>query len=117
VIFAFAADPIDYDYRDIAQQKKIVAETFGGPGLGGPPSARTPRRRHRLLLRRHGPDPYGRLVEGPGHARRRCATDQFDDPHPQLNVRLLPYLPRRGLIGGAPQQVARTVAIKDYETS
>ncbi|MFB8000771.1 FAD-dependent monooxygenase [Nocardia sp. NPDC056000] len=31
-----------------------------------------------------------------------------------LNVRLLPYLPWRGLIGGAPQKVARTVAAKDY---
>ncbi|MGW4531704.1 FAD-dependent monooxygenase [Nocardia sp. NPDC004340] len=31
-----------------------------------------------------------------------------------LNVRLLPYLPWRGLIGGAPQKVARTIAVKDY---
>ncbi|WP_245713380.1 FAD-dependent monooxygenase [Nocardia rhamnosiphila] len=31
-----------------------------------------------------------------------------------LNVRLLPYLPWRGLIGGAPQKVARTIAAKDY---
>lgn len=31
-----------------------------------------------------------------------------------LNVRALPYLPWRGLIGGAPQQVARTVAAKSY---
>ncbi|MFI6362810.1 hypothetical protein ACIBG0_08680 [Nocardia sp. NPDC050630] len=31
-----------------------------------------------------------------------------------LNVRLLPYLPWRGLIGGAPQKVARTVVAKDY---
>ncbi|NUS42263.1 MAG: FAD-dependent oxidoreductase [Mycobacteriaceae bacterium] len=31
-----------------------------------------------------------------------------------LNVRLLPYLPWRGLIGGAPQNVARTIAVKDY---
>lgn len=31
-----------------------------------------------------------------------------------LNVRLLPYLPWRGLIGGAPQKVARTVTAKDY---
>lgn len=32
-----------------------------------------------------------------------------------LNVRLLPYLPWRGLIGGAPQKVARTIAAKDYD--
>ncbi|WP_245663872.1 hypothetical protein [Nocardia arthritidis] len=31
-----------------------------------------------------------------------------------LNVRLLPYLPWRGLIGGAPQKVARTIAAEDY---
>ncbi|BCK55974.1 FAD-dependent monooxygenase [Nocardia wallacei] len=31
-----------------------------------------------------------------------------------LNVRLLPYLPWRGLIGGAPQKIARTIVAKDY---
>lgn len=33
-----------------------------------------------------------------------------------LNVRMLRYLPWRGLIGGAPQKVARTISLEDPET-
>ncbi|MFD6463844.1 FAD-dependent monooxygenase, partial [Streptomyces roseolus] len=31
-IFAFASEPIDYDYRDAGQQRRIVADTFAGQG-------------------------------------------------------------------------------------
>ncbi|WP_067821320.1 FAD-dependent monooxygenase [Nocardia inohanensis] len=52
------------------------------------------------------------FAEGVGgwYAPASKAMIRFRD----LNVRLLPYLPWRGLIGGAPQKVARTIAAEDY---
>ncbi|MET9490256.1 FAD-dependent monooxygenase [Nocardia sp. NPDC006630] len=176
-IFAWASDPIDYDYRDGAQQRKIVAEAFSGQSWQVPQllahlddapdfyfDAMTQIRmdswhtgRVALVgdagycaspLSGQGADlslvgayilagelaaaagdhtagfaNYDRqlrpmveacqkFAEGTGawYAPASKAMIRFRD----LNVRLLPYLPWRGLIGGAPQKVARTVEAKDY---
>jgi len=176
-IFAWASDPIDYDYRDAAQQKKIVADAFSGQGWQVP---------QLLAHLDDAPDFYfdamtqihmdswhtGRvaLVGDAGYCASPLsgqgadlslvgaytlagelaaaagdytvgftsyerqmrpmveACQQFAEGtgawyapasntmirFRNLNVRLLPYLPWRGVIGGAPQKVARTIAAKDY---
>ncbi|MEC3917513.1 FAD-dependent monooxygenase [Nocardia sp. CDC160] len=179
-IFAWASDQLDYDYRDIDAQRRILIDTFAGEGWEVP----------RLLEALAGaPDFYfdamaqvrmdswskGRvaLVGDAGYCASPLsgqgadlslvgaymlagelaaaagdhtvafaryeqemrpmveACQQFAEgvggwyaPNSKamiafrnLNVKLLPYLPWRGLIGGAPQKVARTIAIKDYRVS
>ncbi|WP_433660336.1 FAD-dependent monooxygenase [Nocardia sp. CA-128927] len=176
-VFAFESDQLDYDYRDIAQQKRIVADTFADAGWAVP----------RLLAHLATADDFyfdamaqihmddwskGRIalvgdagycaapLSGQGtnlaligayilagelaaaHGDHTIAFPRYRRellPLVQacqtfaegvgkwyapptnwmirlrnLNVRLLPYLPWRGLIGGAPQKIARTIQIKDY---
>ncbi|MFE9579188.1 FAD-dependent monooxygenase [Nocardia sp. NPDC006044] len=176
-VFAFESEPIDYDYRNVEQQKRIVADTFAGAGWQVP----------RLLEHLTAADDFyfdamaqihmddwskGRvaLVGDAGYcaaplsgqgtnlalvgayvlagelaAARGDHTVAFPRYRKELlplvnacqafaegvgkwyapptkwmirlrnlNVRLLPYLPWRGLIGGAPQKIARTIKIKDY---
>ncbi|MBB5917589.1 2-polyprenyl-6-methoxyphenol hydroxylase-like FAD-dependent oxidoreductase [Nocardia transvalensis] len=176
-IFAWASDPIEYDHRDSAQQKRLVAEAYAGVGweaprllehLGNAPDfyfdAMAQVRmdswhRGRVALvgdagycasplsgqgadlalvgayllagelaaaggdhavayagyeRRMRPmvDACQKFAEGvgPWYAPNSKAMIRFRD----LNVRLLPYLPWRGLIGGAPQKVARTITLEDH---
>ncbi|MFJ4652171.1 FAD-dependent monooxygenase [Nocardia sp. NPDC088792] len=176
-VFAWASDPIDYDYRDLPQQKKILAETYGGQGWEVP---------NLLAHLDDSPDFYfdamvqihmdtwstGRValvgdagycaspLSGQGadlslvgayilagelgaaagdHAVAFAAYERQLRPmvdacqqfaegtgawyapaskamirFRNLNVRLLPYLPWRGLIGGAPQKVARTIPVMNY---
>jgi 2-polyprenyl-6-methoxyphenol hydroxylase-like FAD-dependent oxidoreductase len=178
-VFAFESDPIDYDYRDIAQQKKIVAERYAGQGwevprLLGHLDAATDfyfdamaqihldswsKGRVSLVgdagycaspLSGQGADlslvgAYvlaGELAAANGDQTIAFARYEqemrplveacqsfaegvgkwYAPPSNSMirmrniNVRLLPYLPWRGLIGGAPQKVARTVAAKDYSS-
>ncbi|WP_280441351.1 FAD-dependent monooxygenase [Nocardia brasiliensis] len=176
-VFAFESGPLDYDYRDVAQQKRILAETFAGVGWAVP----------RLLAHLDAATDFyfdamaqikmdawskGRvaLVGDAGYcaaplsgqganlslvgayvlagelaAARGDHTVAFARYHQEmrpmveacqrfaegvgkwyapptnslirlrnLNVRLLPYLPWRALIGGAPQKVARTIPAKNY---
>ncbi|WP_433625355.1 FAD-dependent monooxygenase [Nocardia sp. CA-120079] len=176
-VFAFESEQLDYDYRDIEQQKQILADRFAGQGWEVP----------KLLAHLDAADDFyfdamaqihmadwskGRvaLVGDAGYCAsplsgqgadlslvgayilagelaaaggdhtiafaryraemlpmvRACQTfaegvgKWYAPPSNSmirmrnLNVRLLPYLPWRGLIGGAPQKVARTVAAKDY---
>ncbi|KAA8890198.1 FAD-dependent oxidoreductase [Nocardia colli] len=176
-VFAFESAPIDYDYRNVEQQKRIVADTFADAGWQVP----------RLLEHLTAADDFyfdamaqihmddwskGRValvgdagycaapLSGQGtnlslvgayilagelaaaHGDHTVAFPRYrQELLPlvkagqafaegvgkwyapptnwmirlrNLNVRLLPYLPWRGLIGGAPQKVARTIEIKDY---
>lgn len=176
-IFAWASDPIDYDYRDIEPQKKIVADAFAGLGwqvpqllahldtapdfyfdamaqirmeswhkgrvalvgdagycasplsgqgadlslvgaylLAGEMAAAAGD--HSIAFARYEQlmrpmvDACQKFAEGVGgwYAPASKAMIRFRN----LNVRLLPYLPWRGLIGGAPQKVARTIRAGDY---
>ncbi|MGW5111274.1 FAD-dependent monooxygenase [Nocardia sp. NPDC004123] len=176
-IFAWASKPLDYDYRDTATQRRILAEIFAGQGwevprllaelpdaadfyfdamaqirmdtwstgrialvgdagycasplsgqganlslvgayvLAGELAAAAGD--HRVAFaayeREMRPmvDACQRFAAGVGgwYAPNSKAMIAFRN----LNVRLLPYLPWRGLIGGAPQKVARTIAAKDY---
>ena len=176
-IFAWAAESFDYDYRDVAQQQKILTDTYGGQGWQVP---------QLLAHLDDAPDFYfdamtqihmdtwctGRVtlvgdagycasplsgqganlalvgaytlagelaaaagdhtVAFPGYEQRMRpmveACQKFAEGtgawyapasgtmirFRNLNVRLLPYLPWRGLIGGAPQKVARTISAADY---
>ncbi|MFJ1455253.1 FAD-dependent monooxygenase [Nocardia sp. N2S4-5] len=176
-IFAWASDPIDYDYRDAGQQKKIVADTFAGQGWQVPQLLAhlddAPDFYFDAMVQIHmdswhtgrvglvGDAGYcasplsgqgadlslvgaytlaGELAAAAGdhtvafanyesvmrpmvHACQKFAegTGAWYAPGSKamigfrnLNVRLLPYLPWRGLIGGAPQKVARTITAKDY---
>ncbi|MBF6170801.1 FAD-dependent monooxygenase [Nocardia blacklockiae] len=176
-IFAWASDPIDYDYRDAAQQRRLVADTFAGQGwqvprlldhldttpdfyfdamaqirmdtwsegrvalvgdagycasplsgqgadlslvgaytLAGELAAAAGD--HTVAFTRYEQrmrpmvDACQKFAEGVGawYAPASNAMIRFRN----LNVRLLPYLPWRGLIGGAPQKVARTIPAADY---
>lgn len=176
-IFAWASDPIDYDYRDVVQQKKILAETYAGQGWKVPELLAhldaAPDFYFDAMVQIHmdtwskgrvtlvGDAGYcasplsgqgadlslvgayllaGELAAAAGdHTVAFAAYEQQMRPmvdacqrfadgtgawyapaskamirFRNLNVRLLPYLPWRGLIGGAPQKVARTIAAKDY---
>ncbi|WP_218028393.1 FAD-dependent monooxygenase [Nocardia yamanashiensis] len=176
-IFAWASDPIDYDYRDVVQQKKILAETYAGQGWKVPELLAhldpAPDFYFDAMVQIHmdtwskgrvtlvGDAGYcasplsgqgadlslvgayllaGELAAAAGdHTVAFAAYEQQMRPMVEacqrfadgtgawyapaskamirfrnLNVRLLPYLPWRGLIGGAPQKVARTIAAKDY---
>lgn len=176
-IFAWASDPIDYDYRDVLQQKKILAETYAGQGWKVPELLAhldaAPDFYFDAMVQIHmdtwskgrvtlvGDAGYcasplsgqgadlslvgayllaGELAAAAGdHTAAFAAYEQQMRPmvdacqkfadgtgawyapaskamirFRNLNVRLLPYLPWRGLIGGAPQKVARTIAAKDY---
>lgn len=176
-VFAWASDPIDYDYRDLTQQKKILADTCTGQGWEVP---------NLLAHLDDSPDFYfdamvqihmdtwstgrialvgdagycasplsgqgadlslvgayilaGELAAAAGdHAVAFAAYERQLRPmvdacqqfaegtgawyapasnamirFRNLNVRLLPYLPWRGLIGGAPQKVARTIPVTNY---
>ncbi|MGO4617232.1 FAD-dependent monooxygenase [Nocardia sp. 2YAB30] len=177
-IFAWASDPIDYDYHDVAQQKNIVADTFAGQGwevprllehldgaqdfyfdamaqirmdtwsrgrvtlvgdagycasplsgqgadlslvgayvLAGELSAAAGD--HTIACGRYEQqmrpmvDACQKFAQGVGtwYAPPSRAMIRFRN----LNVRLLPYLPWRGLIGGAPQKVARTIPAESYD--
>ncbi|GAB2540197.1 FAD-dependent monooxygenase [Nocardia heshunensis] len=176
-IFAWASEPLDYDYRDADAQRRILADAFAGEGWEAP----------RLLAALpDAPDFYfdamaqirmdswskgrvalvgdagycasplsgqgadlslvgayvlaGELAAAAGDHTVAFARYEYEmrpmvdacqqfargvggwyAPNSKamiafrnLNVRLLPYLPWRGLIGGAPQKVARTIAAKDY---
>ncbi len=176
-IFAWASDELDYDYRDITAQKRIVAQTYADQGWQVPrllshlDAARDfyfdamaqirmdswHRGRVTLVgdagycaspLSGQGADlslvgAYvlaGELAAAAGdHVVAFARYEQEMRPMVDacqkfaegvgawyappnnamirirnLNVRLLPYLPWRGLIGGAPQKVARTVVARDY---
>jgi 2-polyprenyl-6-methoxyphenol hydroxylase-like FAD-dependent oxidoreductase len=176
-IFAWASDPIDYDYRDAAQQKKIVADTFAGQGWQVPELLAhlddAPDFYFDAMIQIHmdtwhtgrialvGDAGYcasplsgqgadlslvgaytlaGELATAAGdHTVAFPVYEQRMRPMVEacqkfaegtgawyapaskamigfrnLNVRLLPYLPWRGLIGGAPQKVARTIAAENY---
>ena len=176
-IFAWAAESFDYDYRDVAQQQKILTDTYGGQGWQVP---------QLLAHLDDAPDFYfdamtqihmdtwctgrvtlvgdagycasplsgqganlalvgaytlaGELAAAAGdHTVAFTGYEQRMRPMVEacqkfaegtgawyapasntmirfrnLNVRLLPYLPWRGLIGGAPQKVARTISAADY---
>ncbi|MGW4244726.1 FAD-dependent monooxygenase [Nocardia sp. NPDC004722] len=176
-IFAWASEPLEYDYRDTEAQRRILTDTFAGEGWEVP----------RLLAALpDAPDFYfdamaqirmaswskgrvalagdagycasplsgqgadlslvgayvlaGELAAAAGdHTVAFARYEQEMRPmvdacqkfaagvggwyapnskamiaFRNLNVRLLPYLPWRGLIGGAPQKVARTITAKDY---
>lgn len=176
-IFAWASEQLDYDYRDIDAQRRILTDTFAGQGWEVP----------RLLAELSAAQDFyfdamaqitmetwskGRvsLVGDAGYCASplsgqgadlslvgayllagelaaaagdyRVAFARYErEMRPMvdacqkfaegvgrwyapgskamirvrnLNVRLLPYLPWRGLMGGTPQQVARTVAAKSY---
>ncbi|MEV0248538.1 FAD-dependent monooxygenase [Nocardia sp. NPDC050712] len=176
-IFAWAAEPIDYDHRDTATQQRILAESFAGQGwrvpellehLGTAPDfyfdAMAQIRMdtwHRARVALVGDAGYcasplsgqgadlslvgaytlaGELAAAAGdHTVAFPAYEQRMRPMVEacqkfaertgawyapsstamikfrnLNVRLLPHLPWRGLIGGAPQKVARTIPAFDY---
>ncbi|MGW4773802.1 FAD-dependent monooxygenase [Nocardia sp. NPDC004278] len=176
-VFAFESEQLDYDYRDVEQQKKILADRFADQGWEVP----------KLLAHLDAAEDFyfdamaqihmddwskgrvalvgdagycasplsgqgadlslvgayilaGELAAAGGDhtiafARYRAAMRPMVEACQtfaegvgkwyappsysmirmrNLNVRLLPYLPWRGLIGGAPQKVARTVAAKEY---
>ncbi|MFX0574105.1 FAD-dependent monooxygenase [Nocardia nepalensis] len=176
-VFAFESEQLDYDYRDVEQQKKILADRFAGQGWQVPELLAHldtaedfyfdamaqihmddwSKGRVALVgdagycaspLSGQGADlslvgAYilaGELAAAGGdhtiafaryHAEMRPMVEAcqsfaegvgkwYAPPSNSmirmrnLNVRLLPYLPWRGLIGGAPQKVARTVAAKEY---
>ncbi|WP_405493665.1 FAD-dependent monooxygenase [Nocardia sp. NBC_00511] len=176
-IFAWASEPIEHDYRDVAQRQRILADVYTGQGWEVPRllshleaapdfyfDAMTQIRMdgwhagrvalvgdagycasplsgqgadlslvgayflagelaaaagdHTIAFpayeRRMRPmvDACQKFAESTGgwYAPGSKAMIRFRD----LNVRLLPYLPWRGVIGGAPQKVARTVPMVDY---
>lgn len=176
-IFAWASDPLDYDYRDVDAQRRILTDTFADQGWEVPRLlAELPNSQdfyfdamaqirmdrwstgrvalvgdagycasplsgqgadlslvgayvlagelaaaagdHRVAFDRYERemrpmvDACQKFAEGVGgwYAPNSKAMIAFRN----LNVRLLPYLPWRGLIGGAPHKVARTIAAKDY---
>ncbi|WP_433728698.1 FAD-dependent monooxygenase [Nocardia sp. CA-129566] len=176
-VFAFESEQLDYDYRDVEQQKKILADRFAGQGwevarllahldaaedfyfdamaqiymddwskgrvalVGDAGYCASPLSGQGADLSLVGAYILaGELAAAGGDhtvafARYRaemrpmveaCQTfaegvgKWYAPPSNSmirmrnLNVRLLPYLPWRGLIGGAPQKVARTVAAKNY---
>lgn len=176
-IFAFESAQLDYDYRDIEQQKRIVADTFADAGwavprllehlddaedfyfdamaqirmdtwskgrialvgdagycaaplsgqganlslvgayllagelaaAGGDHTVAFARYRQELLPLVEACQTFAEGV-GKWYAPPTNSMIWWRD----VNVRLLPYLPWRGLIGGAPQKVARTIPAKDY---
>lgn len=176
-IFAWASAPLDYDRRNVAQQREIVAATFAGHGWAVPrlleylgsaedfyfDAMAQIKLRHwssgRIAL--VGDAGYcasplsgqgtnlalvgayvlaGELAAAGGDHRAGFAR-YHEELRPlvlacqrfaegvgkwyapptdsmirlrNLNVRLLPYLPWRGLIGGAPQKIARTIAVRGY---
>jgi 2-polyprenyl-6-methoxyphenol hydroxylase-like FAD-dependent oxidoreductase len=71
-MFLFASPPLDYDRRDIDQQKKILAGTFAGQHWEVPTLIKAMWDAPDLLLRLGQPDPHRQLVAGAGGAARGC---------------------------------------------
>lgn len=70
-LFEFRSESIDYDYHDLDEQKRILAEAFSRHrGLEGPRAGQDRPGRPRALLRRDHSDPHADLAPGARRADR-----------------------------------------------
>ena len=65
---SFLSEPLDYDRRDLAGQRRLVAERFADSSGPAPASGRRDGRGRRLLPRRRRPGAPGPVVGGTGRA-------------------------------------------------